>query len=107
MRKFVMALVSTSAIVGGVTLIESALAAPAGLPDGVRTAIDRLNIIEAVHMWNDQSYCWYDEGWNGAGWYLCGYEKRRNYGWGGPYGWHGWGMMMGGHHMGHHHMMGW
>jgi hypothetical protein len=106
MRKFVIASVATAAMISA-SLIGSAQAAPVGLPDGVRTAIDRLNIIEATRMWNDQSYCWYDEGWNGAGWYQCGYAKRRGYGWGGPMGWHGWGMGMGRHHMsGRRHHMG-
>ena len=93
MRKFVMASAATAAMIGA-SLIGSAQAAPVGLPDGVRTAIDHLNIIEAARMWNDQSYCWYGDGWNGAGWYQCGYAKRRGYGWGGPYGWHGWGSHM-------------
>jgi hypothetical protein len=105
MRKFVMALATVAAIAGA-SLIGSAQAAPVGLPDGVRTATAHLNIIEAAHMWNDQSYCWYGDGWNGAGWYQCGYATRRGYGWGGPMGWHGWGMRMGRHHMGgwRHHM---
>ena len=62
-----------------------------------------------------QGYCWYSHGWNGPGYYQCGSAWRRGYGWGGPYGWHGWGHHMYGHHMyghhmggwGHHHMMGW
>jgi hypothetical protein len=55
MHKSLIMLVATAALIGGVSLIGSAQAAPVGLPDGVRTAIDRLNIIEAAHMWNDQS----------------------------------------------------
>jgi hypothetical protein len=39
----------------------------------------------------DQDYCWYDSGWQGPGWYWCGYEQYQGYGWGGPYGWNGWG----------------
>jgi hypothetical protein len=34
-------------------------------------------------------YCWYEEGWNGAGWYRCGFEGRKGKGWGGPKGWEG------------------
>jgi hypothetical protein len=107
MCKFATPLIA-SAIIGGMSLIGSAQAAPVGLPDGTRAVLDGLNIIEAAHMWGGQSYCWYDDGWKGAGWYQCGYAKRRGFGWGGPYGWHGWGMMMGGHHMGRwgHHMGG-
>jgi hypothetical protein len=36
-------------------------------------------------------YCWYDDGWQGPGWYWCGYDWDTGYGWGGPYGWNGWG----------------
>jgi hypothetical protein len=36
-------------------------------------------------------YCWYDDGWNGPGWYWCGYDGDAGYGWGGPFGWNGWG----------------
>jgi len=24
---------------------------------------------------DDEDYCWYDDGWNGPGWYWCGYES--------------------------------
>ncbi len=29
------------------------------------------------------------EGWNGAGWYRCGFENKNGKGWGGPKGWQG------------------
>jgi len=35
-------------------------------------------------------YCFDFDGWNGAGWYRCGFAQRRGLGWGGEYGWHGW-----------------
>jgi hypothetical protein len=35
-------------------------------------------------------YCWYDDGWQGAGWYWCGYGSRQGYGWGGGEGFNGW-----------------
>jgi hypothetical protein len=41
--------------------------------------------------WDGRDYCWYDDGWRGAGWYRCGFQLRVGYGWGGPSGWHGWG----------------
>jgi hypothetical protein len=37
-----------------------------------------------------QNYCWYDSGWQGPGWYWCGYAWRSGYGWGGGMGFHGW-----------------
>jgi hypothetical protein len=52
--------------------------------------------IEKVQYFSfdDEDYCWYDDGWNGPGWYWCGYESDQGAGWGGAYGWNGWG---GGH----------
>ena len=57
--------------------------------------------IEKVQYFSfdDQDYCWYDDGWNGPGWYWCGYELDQGAGWGGAYGWNGWG---GGHTIHHH-----
>jgi CVNH domain len=41
------------------------------------------------------SYGWYDDGWNGPGFYIAGYQHRHGYGFGGGEGWRG-----------HHHMGG-
>lgn len=38
-------------------------------------------------VWRGNKYCWYDTGWNGAGWYRCGFEKNTGHGWGGLEGW--------------------
>jgi hypothetical protein len=43
-----------------------------------------------TRYWDGRDYCWYDDGWRGAGWYRCGFQLRVGYGWGGPWGWHGW-----------------
>ena len=102
MREFSIALAATTALISGALWLGSAQAAPI---TQARAAVDRSTMIEAAHMWGGESYCWYDNGWKGPGWYLCGYAKRRGYGWGGPHGWHGWGM--GPYRMRrHHHMMG-
>jgi hypothetical protein len=42
------------------------------------------------------TYGWFDDGWDGPGWYIVGYEFRRGFGFGGREGWHGW------HHHGSH-----
>jgi hypothetical protein len=47
-------------------------------------------IQDAAYVWGGKSYCWYDEGWNGPGWYWCGYALRSGLGWGGVAGWRGW-----------------
>lgn len=46
--------------------------------------------------WNGDRYGWYDDGWDGAGWYVVGFEFRRGLGFGGREGWNGW------HHHGSH-----
>ena len=43
-----------------------------------------------VFVWHGRRYCWYDDGWRGAGFYWCGYAKRHGLGWGGSAGWNGW-----------------
>ena len=40
-------------------------------------------------VWHGHSYCWYETGWNGAGWYRCGFNQEAGRGWGGPAGWPG------------------
>jgi hypothetical protein len=68
-------------------------------------------------VYNGETYGWYDDGWNGAGWYIVGFEFRRGFGFGGREGWHNWhhhgshrhnehhegGHHEGGHHEGGHH----
>lgn len=88
MRKLSMALVLTAALGAGGMLSATAQAAPAG-PLGQLGA--DINLIEkAQYVYRGRSYCWYDRGWNGPGWYRCGYATRRGYGWGGPHGWNAW-----------------
>jgi hypothetical protein len=47
---------------------------------------------------NGDSYGWYDDGWDGPGWYIVGFEFRRGFGFGGREGWHNWE-----HHGSHSH----
>jgi hypothetical protein len=44
-----------------------------------------------LFFFGGRDYCWYDGGWNGSGWYWCGYGYRHGYGWGGGEGFRGWG----------------
>ncbi len=59
---------------------------------GVKPALDATDVIQkaAVYIVEGRSYCFYFDGWHGAGWYRCGFAHRRNLGWGGEYGWQGW-----------------
>ena len=65
-----------------------AAAMPVGGPG---KALERIGLVEkAQYSYGGQNYCWYDDGWNGPGWYLCGQYTVRGVGWGGAAGWHGW-----------------
>ena len=70
--------------------------AEAGLADNAGSALSsfgRFSPAQRVqyYSFDGDNYCWYDDGWNGPGWYWCGDEWYSDYGWGGPYGWNGWG----------------
>jgi hypothetical protein len=41
-----------------------------------------------VYIVDGRRYSFYFDGWNGPGWYRCGYAWRRGPGWGGLYGYH-------------------
>lgn len=57
-----------------------------------------------VYFFGGHRFCWYDNAWNGPGWYWCGYPWRRGIGWGGGWGWRGW---VGGHPHGWYRGRGW
>lgn len=59
---------------------------------GAKPSLDATDVIQkaAVYIVEGRSYCFYFDGWHGAGWYRCGFAHRRNLGWGGEYGWQGW-----------------
>jgi hypothetical protein len=91
MRRLMFRLATVSALAAGAMMIGGRAQA-AALPgaDGLRTAIDTSALTENVqYFYGGRNYCWYD-GWNGPGWYWCGYGARRGFGWGGGYGYRGW-----------------
>ena len=49
-----------------------------------------LPVENAQFFYLGHNFCWYDGGWQGPGWYWCGYAGNNGYGWGGGDGWHGW-----------------
>jgi Chaperone of endosialidase len=56
-----------------------------------KPALERIDLIaQAQYSYGGKDYCWYDDGWNGPGWYVCGQYTVRGVGWGGGAGWHGW-----------------
>jgi hypothetical protein len=49
-----------------------------------------LPVEQAQFFFLGHNFCWYDDGWQGPGWYWCNYAWSTGYGWGGGDGWHGW-----------------
>ena len=49
-----------------------------------------LPVEQAQFFFLGHNFCWYDDGWQGPGWYWCNYAWRSGYGWGGGDGWRGW-----------------
>ena len=92
MRKIGLILTAAVALIWCGTLADRLQAAPIGPPDGWSAALGSFNIIEKaqVFVWHGRRYCWYDNGWQGPGFYRCGYARRHGLGWGGGAGWHGW-----------------
>ncbi len=88
-------LAAVACVAGGLLWGVPAQAAPVVNADVIRAAADRMSpVTEAqyayVRYWRGRRYCFYWDGWQGPGWYRCGYEWRHGYGWGGNPGWHGW-----------------
>jgi len=48
------------------------------------------DVQQAQFVFGGRNYCFYNNGWNGPGFYWCGYAFRRGLGYGGRSGWHGW-----------------
>ena len=97
MRKFVVTVAAATVFLAGAPIM-GLNAAPMVAPGAIRAAADSLNMVErAQFIWLGRHYCWYDDGWNGPGWYWCGYAFRHGYGWGGGYGWRGGHRRHGGH----------
>jgi hypothetical protein len=91
-RDLVLAAVFGSVVmVGGALANGTAQAAQDGTSGNIRVAQN----IE-LNVFGGQQYCWYDDAWQGPGWYWCGHAWRTGYGWGGGYGWRG-GHAGGGH----------
>jgi hypothetical protein len=88
--RFISAAASALAL-GGVLAIGTAHAGVPGGADAIRAAADGGAVIEQVQFrFGGYNYCWYDDGWQGPGWYWCGYAHRVGFGWGGPFGWNNW-----------------
>jgi hypothetical protein len=101
MRRFAGTIAVAVSIAGAPMLGASVGAAPMVAPGAIRGVADGLNMVErAQFIWIGHNYCWYDDGWNGPGWYWCGQYLTSGIGWGGGYGWHHW---QGGHPSAYYH----
>src|ERR1700677_4238911 len=88
LRKLIIGLALASAVA-----LPLANTAEAAIGDGIaasQIASQWLPVEKAQFVFGGRQYCWYDDGWQGPGWYWCGYAYRTGFGWGGGFGWHGW-----------------
>ncbi len=91
MRSFILCLASTAALSSSSFAVGAASAEPAPqLIFGVDQPGDVVSLERVQFAFGGHSYCWYDAGWQGPGFYWCGYANRRGLGWGGGDGFHGW-----------------
>ena len=76
---------ATMFIAGAPIIGASVGAAPVVGPGTVHGAAASLNVVEQVQfIWLGHNYCWYDDGWNGPGWYWCDQYLVPGVGWGAP-----------------------
>src|ERR1700736_525013 len=100
MHRLGLILAAATALTAGGAITGAAQALPLVAPDLMRETASRVDAVQNVQVfyWHRHRYCWYDDGWNGPGWYWCSYRWHSGLGWGGGWGWHGWN-----HH--HHHFV--
>lgn len=74
------------------TAMPLANSAEAAIGEGVVASHLQTQMLveDAAYVYGGYSYCWYEAGWRGPGWYRCGYALRHGLGWGGAVGWNGW-----------------
>jgi len=79
---------AVAALTAAATLFSPAHAIPSVsvTTGGLSPSIDSSSniVAQAQNVRSGSRYCWPDNGWNGSGWYRCGYAERHGQGWGGP-----------------------
>jgi hypothetical protein len=95
MRTLFLATAAAASLLGASIVTGGAQAAPSSQPApqlifGVDRAGDMPSLDRVQFIFGGHNFCWYDNGWQGAGFYWCGYAERRGFGWGGGAGWNGW-----------------
>jgi hypothetical protein len=91
MRSLILGVATTAALLSTSVAVGAASAEPSSqLIFGVDRASDAPSLERVQFIFGGHNYCWYDSGWQGAGFYWCGYASRRGLGWGGGDGFNGW-----------------
>jgi hypothetical protein len=91
----------TAAALAASSFVSLAQAAPIANQAAVsQSARNLMGVEKTQFVFGGRNFCWYDSGWQGPGFYWCGYAWRSGLGWGGARGWHGW-HGGGGFHGGH------
>jgi hypothetical protein len=92
MTRRAIAIMAAAIIFTGGVACRVALGAPSSAAASVGDATKALDPVQkAQYFWDGYEYCWYDDGWNGPGWYVCNYGPWiSGLWWGGPFGWHHW-----------------
>ena len=77
-------LTSRSLAILALASLPFANGAEAGVPGSPLFSFGRLSLVQKAQY--DGGGCWYDNGWNGPGWYQCGNEWNSGVGWIAPFG---------------------
>jgi hypothetical protein len=90
MRNFILGVAATTALLSTSVAVGASAEPSSQLIFGVDRAGDAPLLERVQFVFGGHNFCWYDSGWQGAGFYWCGYANRRGLGWGGGDGFHGW-----------------
>jgi hypothetical protein len=79
MHRLLLSVTAAATVLATGSLVSSRVeAAPLSASMGASLAIEALAPIEKV------AFCFYEDGWNGPGFYECGFQRRQGQGWHGP-----------------------
>jgi hypothetical protein len=80
MRSLTLTAAAAAALLSAESVANRASAMMFASPAGIRAVIESLNVTANVqYVYGGRGYCWYDYGWNGPGWYWCGYAYSPSY----------------------------
>ena len=85
MRNFLLGAATATLLLSAPAAIADT-APSAQLYNGVYRNADRPTLEHVsvqLYVSGGRNFCWYYDGWNGPGYYWCGYSSRAGFGWGG------------------------